>query len=71
MPKNMSDTPLKIEPSRMVDALISITPLVMQDVIQKARQYHTTILVADASGQLQELLPDSLEWHDSGNEDAQ
>lgn len=47
--------------SELLKALFSVNSLVTQDVIQKAKQHKTLIIVADEHGNIQRLHPESFE----------
>ena len=47
--------------SELLKALFSVNALVTQDVIQKAKQHKTLIIVADEHGNIQRLHPESFE----------
>jgi hypothetical protein len=60
MPKN-NLTPNNIPESDLSQALFAVSALVAYDVIQKAKQYNTLILIMDEHGNIQRLHPESFE----------
>lgn len=55
----MPDSVSQPEPTRVFQALMQVSQSVMEDVLQRARQYHTAIITADAQGQLQTRSPET------------
>lgn len=60
MPKN-NLTPNNIPESDLSQALFAVSALVAYDVIQKAKQFNTLLLITDNYGNTQRLLPESFE----------
>lgn len=56
----MSETNLNLDfvESDLIQALFAVSALVAGDVIQKAKQHNTLLLVTDKEGNIQRLAPD-------------
>ena len=55
--------PLAIQPesTRVFEAFIKVSADVVEDVLQRARQYHTLIVIADQAGQVLTLDPETFQ----------
>jgi hypothetical protein len=66
----MPDSVNQPEPTRVFQALLQVSQGVMEDVLQRARQYHTAIITADAQGRLQSHSPETFGQDVKGNDHA-
>ena len=49
------------ESTRVFEAFVKVSADVVEDVLQRARQYHTAIIIADSQGRVVTLDPETFQ----------